>query len=177
MAFPNDTDKYRHIGARNDEYALTEVRPTAVIGSDENLILLNNSHRNYTQGNLATVLNLSAWGQSASQAAFASTDSGSFVAKGRAPLKLSNDRTDFSIHADVEDGELEVRVYDSSGTLVTSDSVATTSGHREKLTMQLYSIPIITDSPTVWVYLKALNPPDRAYLYSLRMFELYSAGL
>jgi hypothetical protein len=171
MAFTSDTESFQKVGGTGQEAGFPLVRPTGVISTIENTKLIINSHRNYTNGNRASIVNIGAWGtKGPTQSHYFTTSSTSYQEVCSTLVWRAKDRTDFIVTADIENCDLEITISDYNGSSVVDTVVLTSISRDVVVDNTLEDTEIYTQDTSIQVRIKSLDG-NPCYIYSLIIEE------
>jgi len=171
VAFPSDTLAYQQVGPLPDEAAVGRVHPGGVIGA-ENLSLLQNAHRGWTQEARARLCELSGPPASTEGAATAWAETSSLVnvvVAGDVPLARAEDRPDWTVYVDAENADVTTQVVDGAGVVI-DGSLLTFAGARAQQTDALTVPTALATNLFLRISLASLDG-NPCYLYALRIYE------
>jgi hypothetical protein len=171
MAFTSDTESFQKVGGTGQEAGFPLVRPTGVISTIENTKLIINSHRNYTNGARASIVNIGAWGtKGPTQSHYFTTSSTSYQEVCSTLVDRALDRTDFIVTADIENCDLEITFSDAVGTSVVDSIVLTSISRDVVFDNTLDNTEPDTDDTYLQIRIKSLDG-NPCYIYSLIIEE------
>lgn len=178
MSFPSDTERFYVVGPNaTTSGVLTQVNIGVIIGPDENAILVNNAHSNYTNSRRVFLMSLVNWGYY-----FSGIGSQSPVIIGvsgmgateyvRQVIHVSPGRVNYTYYIDSEELDVQIDLWNDTTSTSEDTAVLLGAGGREWNGGLLTRTGADTDEYHIIVSLsKRSGAPTNGVLWGLHVIE------